>query len=409
MTSPFADFTDPTTSDGRKLWELATKPLKSSFNGGKPGYPLFKAQLRNRVSQCYWESIVTFAVPAQGGAQNFNLVDNADLIPLATVDLKRKARNVILLNPDNLRPEVVSLAEKEHLQAQMLHTVLTESVSGDLEQHVAELQNKGKTYGDGPTLLKLIQDKARGKAVRSKMKNVRESIKSLSLKEHKWNITQFNDQLEALLNTLKHNEETFLGKDVADVVVNNYKLVKHKEFELMVSTELNAAEKANKDIDYEELMALGDAKYQSLVNQGIWGKRTAQEDQILALQTQVKALQAAASTSSSSSSTRSSSGGTSSNGKQRTPLPDWFYKNPDKKATMTKTVTKQGKQVSVKYHWCTNHKTPKGQWGRWVEHDPSTCNNKEWADKEKAKATQPNTNSSGPSLQANQVTIQDEE
>ena len=45
---------------------------------------------------------------------------------------------------------------KRHFQSQMLHKVLVESVSGDLEKHVAELQNNDKTFNDGPTLLKLI-------------------------------------------------------------------------------------------------------------------------------------------------------------------------------------------------------------------------------------------------------------
>ena len=34
----------------------------------------------------------------------------------------------------------------------------------------------------------------------------------------------------------------------------------------MVSIEMLAAEKADRDIDYEELMVLGDVKFQSLVN-----------------------------------------------------------------------------------------------------------------------------------------------
>ena len=137
---------------------------------------------------------------------------------------------------------------------------------GDLEKHVAELQNNDKTFSDGPTLLKLIQDKARGKGIRQQMKNAREAIKSLFLKEQKWNVTSFNEKLESLLTTLKNNEEQFLAKDILDVVVNNYKLVKHQDFSQIVSMETLAAEKADRDIDYEELMALGDAKFLSLVN-----------------------------------------------------------------------------------------------------------------------------------------------
>ena len=85
MASPFANFADATTAEGRKLWELATKPLKSLFDGTKSGYPLFKSQLRNRIRECHWGDIVNFTIDGQ----TQNLVDNADLIPMASVTLQR--------------------------------------------------------------------------------------------------------------------------------------------------------------------------------------------------------------------------------------------------------------------------------------------------------------------------------
>ena len=62
MASPFANFANATTAEGRKLWELATKPLKSLFDGTKSGYPLFKSQLRNRIRECHWGDIVNFTI-----------------------------------------------------------------------------------------------------------------------------------------------------------------------------------------------------------------------------------------------------------------------------------------------------------------------------------------------------------
>ena len=237
-----------------------------------------------------------------------------------------------------------------------------------------------KTFNDGPTLLKLIQDKARGKAIRQQMKNTREAIKSLSLKEHKWNITSFNKKLESLLTTLKNNEEQFLAKDILDVVVNNYKLVKHQDFSQMVSMETLAAEKADRDINYEELMALGDAKFQSLVNQGIWGKRTAQEDQILALQTQFKALQSQQDQDSNKGtpSTPGTPTQPTGNGKSRddkkSNYAEWQFKNPDKKKTVKKTIKVKGVETEVTYYWCPHHNQNKGMW---VRHKPEDYKNKD--------------------------------
>ena len=378
MASPFANFADATTAEGRKLWELATKPLKSLFDGTKSGYPLFKSQLRNRIRECHWGDIVNFQI----NGQTQNLVDNADLIPMASVTLQRRAREVMVLNGVQvaINQAMVNLQVKRHFQSQMLHKVLVESVSGDLEKHVAELQNNDKTFNDGPTLLKLIQDKARGKAIRQQMKNAREAIKSLSLKEHKWNITSFNEKLEGLLTTLKNNEEQFLAKDILDVVVNNYKLVKHQDFSQMVSMETLAAEKADRDIDYEELMALGDEKFQSLVNQGIWGKRTAQEDQILALQTQLKALQSQQDQASKKGtpSTPGTPTQPTGNGKSRygkkSNYAEWQFKNPDKKKTVKKTIKVKGVKTDVTYHWCPHHNQNKGMW---VRHKPEDCKNKD--------------------------------
>ena len=93
MVSPLASFADATTAEWKKLWELATKPLKPLFDGTKSGYPLFKSQLRNRIRECHWGDIVNFTIYGQ----TQNLVDNADLIPMAGVALQRRAREVMVL------------------------------------------------------------------------------------------------------------------------------------------------------------------------------------------------------------------------------------------------------------------------------------------------------------------------
>ena len=274
--SPFEGFNNPTTAEGRKLWELATRALKSEFNGGQPDYPLFKSQIRNRVNECLWTDLISFAV----GNQTHNLVDNADLIPLSDVARARRAQEHVLLvgaraaadGVPAISAQDVAAAELAHFQSSMLHTVLVKSVTGTLEKHVAELQNQGKTHGDGPTLLKLIQDKARGKAVRQQMSNVREEIRKLSLKEFKWSITDFNERLNSLITTLRDNEEEFLDKDIADLVTKNYKSVKHEEFRTVIVTEINAADKLDQDVDWEELMELAEAKFQAMVRAGVWGK-----------------------------------------------------------------------------------------------------------------------------------------
>ena len=103
MASPFATFSEAIRPSGRKLWELATKPLKTEYDGGKPGYNIFKSQTRNKIRTCLWRDITSFVV----NNQVFTLVDNADLIPLRQVNAARREReNIIITGVRNMeQPE----------------------------------------------------------------------------------------------------------------------------------------------------------------------------------------------------------------------------------------------------------------------------------------------------------------
>ena len=81
MSSPFSNFTDASTANGQALWKQATKPLKNEFSGAKSSYAIFKKDVRNRVKLCMWRDLITYQIDGQSK----DLIDNADLIPLATV------------------------------------------------------------------------------------------------------------------------------------------------------------------------------------------------------------------------------------------------------------------------------------------------------------------------------------
>ena len=258
MSSPFINFTDPTTSEGRKLWELACKSLKDEFDGSKAAYPVFKAQIRDKVRMCKWEQITTFLI----NGISYSLVDNADLIPMEIIKAAKDTRDTILLL--GVRPAAEGIEEitqaqfdeaaKENLMAECMHACLTNSVKGDLAAHVANKQNSNATLNCGSVLLKIIQDKVRGKAVRQNMSNARNQLKNAKLKEFKWNITSFNEHLKSLITTLQNNQEPFLPTDVSNTLVVNYKQVKHEEFLTMLNILLNESNTRNVDPDYEELI-----------------------------------------------------------------------------------------------------------------------------------------------------------
>ena len=91
MASPFESFADPSTADGRKLWELAIKPLRNAFDGGRAVTNAFVAQLRTKFNMCRWMHLVPFPAPV-GGTNN--LFDNADLITIGMIDTARELWNI---------------------------------------------------------------------------------------------------------------------------------------------------------------------------------------------------------------------------------------------------------------------------------------------------------------------------
>jgi hypothetical protein len=283
----------------------------------------------------------------------------------------------------------------------MLHVCLVNSLTGQLASFIAQKQNGGETLNDGAILLKIIQDKVRGKAVRQNMSNARTELKAAKLKEFKWNITNFNEHLKGLITTLRNNEEPFLDTDVSDTLVTNYKEVRYDEFNMMLNILLNEAHKQNRNPDWEELMEQGEATYEMLVSKGVWGKKTAQEEKLFALQAQVKALEAL------QASKEKSNKGTKKNakkgkGKNKRTYPEWHFKNEANKQTLKKTIQVDGVAKEVTYYWCPNHA---GNKGMWVRHKPSECKNK---DRARAASNAGQSNSDQPSLVANRTVLDEE-
>ncbi len=403
MASPFQNFSDPTTAEGRKLWELAIKPLKNEFDGSNAGYGMFRAGLRNKANLCRWQDILRFPDPES--PQNFiNLIDNADLIPMEDVADAMTARELLAIETptaaneaqgiEEITQQQIDQAQKELLQSNMMHECLVNSLTGTLETFIANQQNQALTKNDGPTLLKIIQTKCRGKAVRQSIINVREEIRTLNLKEFRFNIVKFNERLKELINFLVQNEEQYLPQDVANMVTQNYNMVSHDEFKSAIQFHFRDLEQRDVDVDYERLLELGESKYQELVKKKTWGKKTLQEEQLLALQAKVDQLESSKSKvklpSNDGNPTSSDTPNPKKKNKKKIAYEDWQFKPIEGKSTITKERVYNGEKKQVTYYWCPHHGNGKGMW---VRHKPSECKNA-------------NKNAGGqPSLVASQVIL----
>ena len=410
MSTPFANFTDPTTSDGKALWKLATKPLKNEFSGAKSSYAIFKKDLRQRIKQCQWTDIITFTIDRK----DMDLIDNADLIPLATVRNEMISRTAIIsagvgnaVTPGEPAVTQQEFDDATHRQfhSDMLHTVLSNSLSGAMEQHVAQLENQNLTSGDGPMLLKMIQTKARGKATKEQMRNVKRKLMHLKLAQHKWNVTAFSEEVRALVDTLNRNEVSFLEEDVTDMVVENFKLVTNREFKSLLDSITTEAKTNNTNVDWEDLLDFAEEVYQEERERGTWGKKSPKEERLIALQAQIQALQAEAQKAKQKPGSGSPPGSQpSGDGKpdkdpsqKKHHYGDWQFQNPNNEKTKKATVKdKNGVPKEKLYHWCKNHNHGKGMW---VIHKPSDCKNKG-----KVWDTPPGS----PSLRANMVVLDEE-
>ena len=109
-----------------------------------------------------------------------------------------------------------------------------------------------------------------------------DGIKAMKLAHYKWNVTKFTEDLTSKVETLKHNEFQCLDKDISDMVVEQFKLVKNKEFNSLVWAQISHATTTETDINWEELSDLAEANYQAIKTKGEWGKKTAEEEQLIA-------------------------------------------------------------------------------------------------------------------------------
>ena len=406
MASIFASFTDPTVANGPTLYKMATKPLSTQFDGSRSKHSVFQSSLRDKITECGWEHLITF--------DNKNLIDNPDSISVQTIKEAKAFRDLLIITGPRqaqadpplteITQEQVTQAQGVHFQSKLLHTVLSNSISGELLTHISNKKNRGESLGDGVLLLKAIQDKSLGTAVNQKMSNYRTQLKNLHIKQFKWNITQFNEQMLNIHLVFENHGEPYLDTDFSDVVQANYLLVKHDEFRLMIQGYCNECEIQRVNPDWKHLLEIGETKFKAMKEAGTWGKKTAAEEQLIALQACCDTLKARVAARGNSGGSNSggnggsgggtnrnnsgNNGGTRRGGQKKSKHKEWQFKKPEGSQREKKVKVKiSGEEKEVTYYWCPNH----GEHGMWVRHKPADC---------KAKS-----NSDGPSLNAHQVIL----
>ena len=130
-------------------------------------------------------------------------------------------------------------------------------------------------------------------------------------------------------------------------------------------------------------MELGETKFCAMKESGEWGRKTAAEEQLLALQARCDTLEAQVAAQGTSrrtnsggngdsnrdsggSNTDSGGGGNTRRGrKKKSKCKEWQFKKPEGNQREKKVKVKiSGEEKEVPHCWCPNH----GEHGMWVRH-----------------------------------------
>jgi hypothetical protein len=210
---------------------------------------------------------------------------------------------------------------------------------------------------DGPMLLKAIL-KSTFTATNATTFSIKEKLFSLDLKRYKHNIQALNqDVREMMVDLIAAGHQA----DKAEVVINLFRAYNTSANEDFKSATAFWRNQWDND-EFNEpdiLMEKAEAKYTSLRDFGTWGKKSAKDEQIVALTSQVKSLKDGSSSKDKKGSNNNKKSANSDQQKHQ-----W---KKDRSLASGNELTRNDKT----YKWCTG--PGHGGIGMWVLHDPGSC------------------------------------
>ena len=329
MVSPWQGEIDLSTKQGKALWDEGIRPTETKFTGQGKDLFRFLADVTNRVNKCYWHNILII--------NNKNLLTQYGEMTLEQVKQARDARQAVI-------PRTLSEA-KPKIHALMLYHFLYESLGTAPQKKVST--KIGAILQDGPTLLKTVLDDT---FVGTKASTflIMNQIYSLQPKSFKWSIKVLNIAIREKLASLESTgNRPSDDTHVILALLRAYKECSNQTwlFHVAIWEDQWTEGRWNKA---EDLMEKGDKKYDELICSKQWGKKSPNDDQIVALTAQKE----------KGDKSRKQQDDRKSN------APKWKF---DKSQSQTKTLWKNEKE----YKWCTGP----GHNGiaMWVRHEPGKC------------------------------------
>jgi hypothetical protein len=351
MPSIFDSVIDLGTSDGRKMYTMACKPLGVILKSDGTNKLAFRNAFKDRVRTCVWMNHLMIHNDTADEHGNDLYEDIIDRTALITIEQVRNARALRNTNGD----------ERELLDVEMMYECLKTSIEEDVTTSIATKYED--INRDGTMLWKVLMDALTNKATKQQVRLWKATLRSLNLTNYDNNIKLMNTEVAKIVLNLSNADQE--PEDLADHILAAYKRSPCNEFAVYITSLENEADRADRDLDADALMDQGLTKYDALVTSGDYANSDPKDAQILALQTQLQNLEDTVTKKRpKNDKTRSSTGKGATDTAKRKGREAWQLVAPKTGEPTSKTVNGRT------FHWCTK---PHGHDGVpiWGVHEPA--------------------------------------
>jgi hypothetical protein len=347
-----AAFIDLGTTEGRKLFSTATKPLDEPYDGAKTGIHMFIHQVATRALICGW-TLTIMTVPKPTVAD-----------PNATLSLITQHGQIDLADIEAHARMYQNAQVKSAQDSSMMKIFLDGSLSKTLMLRVLS-KKTNYTFGgieNGPAMFRVILQLV-GLETNASVAVINALLRTMPAKmtELKSDIVAFNEFV-----TEQCNELTSRGQqpyDILHLLFEAYRTATNDEFQEYIRAKQSAVYDGSLTVDYHDLMTIAEEKYKIMKIKGEWKATKSHipttDDHIIALQAQVLALQSM----STSAPTKATTKGTTKSQERRTNTGKWAWKDSAPKSNESQIKVFEGR----KYVHCPNQAQRRLQVGSQME------------------------------------------
>jgi len=385
----------------QKLYKQGIEKVQEElFDVEANGVHAFLNALADKAEVVGWSSILN--IPKDIAHPNNDLVDlTTNYGEISLVQVRAHASSY------------VATQTRQAQDSMMLYTCLMASLSKTgknkitVYKHDYTVPVTGGTMTSGAALLKIIirechiDTRATVRQIRSKLMSLPSYLASINQ-----DIPAFNRYVLDLLEQLHARGET--THDLLANLFESYKSVTDKDFVALIKHKENQYDDGE-DIDVHRLMHIAQQKYKTMVGDKTWDVPTKEQEQIVALEAKLAALNKKPGKDKNNKKTKDSGkdgagkkkkkkkkNGQTEGESKKFKIAPWMTKAP-KAANMKKPK----KVDNVEYHWCPKH-------ARWTQQKASECklpdpNNTSPTSTSTSTSSslRNNNNSSNPSLRLN--------